>query len=214
MDPLPYLIAVTGSFGTGKNLVGDILKDLGFFVIDTDDVVRDILKDKNKVTDEIVKEFQESIINQLQGSKDSYIDRKALGNIVFNNEVKRKKLESIIHPQVRENLNKLFSLNKDKKIIFVLIPLLFEGNLQDSYHETWCVVCDENIQLDRLKNKGYSLGDAKVRIKSQFTQAEKARRADFVIDNSKDKTSTKEQVINRLKFLAESNRNLHASFYK
>lgn len=209
-----YLIAITGSLGTGKSLVGEILKEFKFLVIDTDDLVREILKDKNKTTEQIVKEFGIGVINQNQTNNSGYIDRKSLASIVFNDEIKRKNLESIIHPQVREKLNEIFSLNKDKEIIFVLIPLLFESGLQDTYNEAWCVICDENIQLERLKNKGYSLEDARVRIKSQLSQKEKIKLSDFVIDNSKDRLKTKEQVISRLKSLAESNHNLRASFYK
>lgn len=209
-----YLIAITGSLGTGKSLVGDILKEFKFLVLDTDDLVKEVLKDKNKITDQIVKEFGASIINQNQTNNSGYIDKKSLASIVFNDEMKRKNLESIIHPKVREKLNEIFSLNKDKEIIFVLIPLLFESGLQDEYNEAWCVTCDENIQMKRLKNKGYSIEDVRVRIKSQLSQEEKIKLSDFVIDNSKDRLKTKEQVISRLKSLAESNRNLHVSFYK
>ena len=210
-----YLIAVTGSFGAGKSLIGEILKDIGVYVIDTDEIVREILKTKNLVTNQIVDEFGDSVVIVNKANIDSeYIDKKALSNIVFNDSTKRKKLESIIHPEVEDKLVKLILLNKDKNIIAVLIPLLFECKLEKNYDETWCVFCDEKIQLERLKQRGFTNEGALKRISTQLSQVEKTKRADFVINNSDSVLDTKEQVIKRLKMLVQSNRNLHLSFYK
>ena len=210
-NPKPYIIAITGSFGTGKSLVGEILKEFGMYVIDTDDIVRDILKSKNQVTLKIVKEFGDEVINK---NSESFINKSSLSSIVFNDAKKRKTLETIIHPEVRGILANLISFNKDKNIIVVLVPLLFESHLENLYNETWCVMCDEKMQLERLQEKGYSLGEASSRIKAQLSQGEKAKQSDFVLDNSSTKDKTKEQVIERLKQLAQLNHNLHVSFYK
>lgn len=207
----PFIIGITGGLGTGKNLVGSILSKLGVFVIDTDEIVREILKTNNKITQNIVSNFGNSILN-----KDSheYIDRTALAKIIFNDENKRKKLESILHPEVRYLLSSILDLSKDKQIIAVLVPLLFEANLQNQFHETWCVVCNKDVQMTRLLSKGHAVDDAKARINAQLTQDEKAKRSDFVIDNSGNEEITKEQIIKRLQRLAQSNHNLHLSFDK
>lgn len=207
----PFIIGITGGLGTGKNVVGSILSKLGVFVIDTDEIVREILKTNNKITQNIVSNFGNSILNK---DNHEYIDRTTLAKIIFNDENKRKKLESILHPEVKYLLSSVLDLSKDKQIIAVLIPLLFESNLQNQFHETWCVVCNKDVQMARLLSKGYAVDDAKARINAQLTQDEKAKRSDFVIDNSGNEDITKEQIIKRLQLLAQSNRNLHLSFDK
>ena len=207
----PFIIGITGSLGTGKNLVGSILSELGVFVIDTDEIVREILKTNNKITQNIADNFGDSILNK---DNHEYIDRTALAKIIFNDENKRKKLESILHPEVKYLLSSVINLSKDRQIIAVLVPLLFEANLQNQFHETWCVICNKDVQMTRLLSKGYIIDDAKARINAQLTQDEKAKRSDFIIDNSGNEGITKEQIIKRLQLLAQSNHNLHLSFGK
>ena len=207
----PYLIGITGSFGTGKSTAGNILKDLGILVIDTDKIVRDILKTNNKTTETIIKEFGSSIKNQ---NTDEPINKKALAKIIFNDKNKRTKLESIIHPEVNKTVKSLINSNDDKEIIAVLIPLLFECNLESNYNETWCITCKESVQLKRLEEKGIPKDESMLRISAQLPLNVKASKADFVVDNSNDLKSTKEQVLKRLKELAQSNHNLHLSFDK
>lgn len=200
----PYLIGITGSLGTGKSLVGSILKKLGVYVIDTDEIVRNILSYKNKITREIINEF--GIITS--NSNDS-INKKYLSDIVFSNKIKLKKLESIIHPEVQKKLIHLFKLNKNKKIIAVLIPLLFECNMQKFYDESWCVVCNKKIQLKRLKARSYLLKNALARINAQLPQSRKAKMADFIINNSGSSLTTKKQVVKRIRSLDQLIHNSH-----
>ena len=202
----PYLIAITGSFGTGKSVVGNILRKLKNCVVDTDDIVRAVLANRNKITVKIVKEFGDEVLNNKKGK---YINKTLLANIVFNNKLRRKKLESIIHPEVENKLKQFISKHCQKSVIFVLIPLLFECKLQKKYNETWCVICKENIRLVRLLNKGYLISDIKKRIKAQLSQNVKAKKADFVIDNSKTIEHTMKQVMHRLKLMAQLNRSSH-----
>lgn len=192
----PYLIGITGSLGTGKSLVGSILKKLGVYVIDTDEIVRNVLSYKNEITKKIVGEFGTNAL-----SSNGSINRKYLSSIVFSNKIKLKKLESIIHPEVQKKLTLFFKLNKNKKIIAVLIPLLFECNMQKFYDESWCVVCNKKIQLKRLKARRYLLKDALARINAQFPQSRKAKMADFIINNSGSSLTTKKQVVKRIRSL-------------
>ena len=197
----PYLIGITGSFGTGKSLAGEILENLGIIVIDTDEIVRNILKTKNNITQKIQDEFGDNII---KNKIDEYIDRKALANLVFNDNLKRKKLESIIHPEVHKVLDLFISNNKDKSIIAVLIPLLFECSLENFYNEIWCVTCKSEVKLERLLKKGFTQEEVKLRENSQLPIETKAKKSNFVIDNSGTIDETKKQIILRLKELGEN----------
>lgn len=192
----PYLIGITGGFGTGKSTVGEILEDLGLYVIDTDHIVSEILNGRNKVTTAIVRDFGEEILNESKAR--TYINKTKLAKIVFYDEEKRKKLESIIHPEVRKRLDKIIKLNKDKEIIFVLVPLLFESDMEEKFDEIWCVICKRKTQIERLKKKGFKSNDIKARIKAQMSLNEKAKLSDYVIDNSGKRSKTKEQVVNWL----------------
>lgn len=185
---LPYLIAITGSFGTGKSTVGRILKQLGICVVDTDHIVGKILATKNHITKKIIKMF-------------GYADKKSLAKVVFHNPSKRKKLESIVHPEVRRVLKIFISKNRNKKIIAVLIPLLFESKMNKTYDEVWCVTCSKKEQIKRLIQKGFKLSEIKKRILAQLPQKEKVKRSDFVIDNSGTIQRTKRQVARRVRLL-------------
>ena len=196
----PYLIGITGGFGTGKSLVGEILETEGVIVIDTDEIVRNILKTKNNITEQIEKEFGSSIVNK---ESNEYINRKALANIVFTDKIKRKKLESIVHPEVGKETGLLISKNKDKDIFAVLVPLLFECNLENNYNEVWCVYCKDEIQIERLQKKGFTKEEIAARIKSQMPIEEKMKKSNFVIDNSGLKDETRKQVHLRLKQLVQ-----------
>lgn len=194
----PYLIAVTGSFGTGKSLVGSFLKNIGLLVIDADDIVKKILSKKNKITKCIIKAFHNQ---DVKSTSKYFIDRKKLSNIVFNDLTKRKKLESILHPEVRKEISRLIILNKNKKIIVILIPLLYESGQGKMYDECWCIICRKNVQLKRLVKKGFKKSGAISRIKAQLPQSKKAKMSDFVINNSGTVKNTKLQVLERLKSL-------------
>lgn len=188
----PYLIGITGSFGVGKSLVGEMLIELGVTVIDTDHIVKDILKNKNIVTRKILKLFGPQVRSKQKGS---FLDRSEIAKIVFNNELAKKKLEKIVHPEVNRLLLRQLSKLKKKKVVAVLIPLLFEAKREKMYDEIWCITCNQNIQLQRLNKKGFSRKAALARIKGQLPQQEKMRRADFVINNSGSILKTKKQVL-------------------
>lgn len=192
----PYLVAITGNFGVGKSLIGQMLIDEGCLVFDTDEIVKEILKTKNPVTESIVNIFGKGVRNL---NSDYYINKKNLASIVFHSEERRKELESIIHPEVEKCLQKLFISCKDEPFIFVLVPLLFECGLEKNYHESWCITCNKEVQLQRLLDKGFSDSEIAQRINAQMPQEEKAKKADFLIDNSGSIEQTKKQLISRLK---------------
>jgi len=130
--------------------------------------------------------------------KDGNIDRAKLGAIVFNNNDKRKKLESFTHHRITEEAKRqeseILEVNPDA-IIIHNVPLLFEAGLNRNVDITVAVHTDERKQLDRLiKRDGLSEGEAGKRIKAHFSTPEKIRRADYSIDNNGAMKETKRQV--------------------
>lgn len=168
-------VAITGNIASGKTAVQKILETNGFAVLDSDIAAHRLLDDNSAVI-EAFKNFD--ILNNGKISRDK------LGKIVFNNENLLQKLNGIIHPQVRAKIEKFFEENKDKNIVFVSIPLLFECGMENMFDKIILVKTPDNIRLERLiKRNGYTKDYALKRIACQISQDEKVSKADFVIDN-------------------------------
>lgn len=184
------VIAVTGSIGAGKSLVGNILEKRGYEVIDTDNVVHGLFENSAALRDAIVSRFGMEVL-----SSEGKIDRKKLGTIVFDNNGARKDLEGIVHPQVLQACELLLEKLPADKPVFMLVPLLFEAGLEERYEEVWSVITDEEALRARLRqSRGLSDAEISQRLSAQFPQPEKARRADRVIDNSGTISDTERQI--------------------
>ena len=125
---------------------------------------------------------------------DGSVDRKALGEIVFSDSEKRKALESLLHPLIYDEIERL-SMQQDllKKPYFIDIPLFFEGE-RYPIEKSLVVYTTEAQQLERLiSREGYSKEEALGRIKTQIPVEEKRKRATYVIDNSGTLTQLKQE---------------------
>ncbi len=183
-------IGLTGSIGTGKSTVSKIFEELGSYVIDMDKLAHQVLKNEN-IKNRIRGEFGDVF------DKDGNIDRKKLAKIVFNDEKKRKILEGIIHPEVRNLTKKIIKdiENREKNaIVIVEVPLLIETGSYKDYDLVIVVYAPRNVQIERLLKKGYSLEDAIKRINSQMDIEEKIKFADIVINNTSDLNTLREEV--------------------
>lgn len=190
------VIGITGSIATGKSTVSTMIKELGFTVIDADIAARVVVEPGQKAYKKIVETFGEEIL-QPTGE----IDRKKLGNIVFNNEEKRLQLNSIVHPAVRKWMNdqKEAAFQRGEQVVFLDIPLLYESKLTHMTDKVIVVYVDEKTQLERLmKRNELSEEEAKARINSQMSIEEKRKLADAVIDNRGSLEETKQQLISIL----------------
>ena len=168
-------IAITGNIASGKSQAGNILKKMGYQVFDTDDSAHNILDNSL----EVIKAFKDYDILE-----DSKISRKKLGNIVFNNKDLKTKLENIIHPLVKQEINKLFKEYSQEKYVFIIIPLLFEANMQDLFDEIILIYCNDSLRLERLMNRNnLTKEEAQLRIDSQLSQDEKASKCNHIIKN-------------------------------
>ncbi|MBS4194964.1 dephospho-CoA kinase [Lederbergia citri] len=186
------MIGLTGGIASGKSTVSKMLKERGFTILDADIAARVVVEPGQKAYKQIIESFGRDILN-----KDKSINRSKLGSIIFNDVEKRKTLNSIVHPAVRECLNlwKNEAIEKGKKTIIYDIPLLYESNLTYLVEKVIVVFVDPDIQLKRLLNRNnLSKEEALARISSQLPLKEKVERADVAVDNNGTMDETERQI--------------------
>ncbi|KAG1731946.1 dephospho-CoA kinase-domain-containing protein [Suillus lakei] len=186
------VVGLTGGIATGKSTVSSILKSRQVPVIDADVLAREVVQPGTKGLSQIVAYFGSEVL-----LPDATLDRKKLGAIIFNNEAKRKKLNSIIHPAVSRAIlfNVFWCWLRGKKLCVVDVPLLIEGGLWKWMGKVVVVYCSADIQLQRLmKRDNSSREDALARLNSQLPIAQKVEYADIVVDNSGSLEDLKQQI--------------------
>jgi len=186
------IVGLTGSVGTGKSTVTNFFRELGAYIIDWDELAREVIRPHLRAWKEIVEYFGKDFLNE-----DLTINRQKLAEIVFSDKEKVTKLNHIVHPEVFKEddriTNEIRTLDPDALIIKD-IPLLFELTHPVFVDKVVVVSASEQTQLRRLEEKGISREDARSRIKSQLPLEEKIKSADFVINNDGPLEETKKQV--------------------
>jgi len=165
-------IVLTGGIGTGKSTVSSFLKMYGYKIIDADKISKEVYEEKK---DLIKKNFGTT-------------DRKAIRKIVFKDKEKLKILENLILPEVRQRiLNLAEKYEKDNVPYFVDLPLYFEKQNYPEFQKVLVVYAPKNLQIKRVMDRDKSSEDEVIAIlNNQIDIEEKKKRADFIIDNSKD----------------------------
>jgi dephospho-CoA kinase len=170
-------VALTGGIGSGKSLVGEILEELGALVIDSDQLAREVIERGSPGYEEVVTAFGDSILSEGQ------IDRSKLAAVVFNESDLRKKLESIIHPLVREAAEKLARKLPSGAILINQIPLLVESDGAKRFDYVVTVSVDEEIRRERLRLRGLKDYEITQRIAAQVSDLEREKIANYIIRN-------------------------------
>lgn len=188
---MPKVIGLTGGIASGKSTVSELLSVFGFKVVDADKAAREAVKKGSKGLAQVREVFGDEAIDE-----NSEMNRRYMGDLVFNHPEKRLELNAIIHPIVRDIMEeeKQEYLKQGYNVIMD-IPLLFENELENTVDEVWVVYTSESIQMDRLMQRNnLSLEDAKARVYSQISIDKKSRMADHVIDNLGDKLELKQNL--------------------
>lgn len=179
------VIGLTGGIASGKSTILETLKKMGAVVISADEVAHAATQPGKPAWEDIVRFFGTGILND-----DKTINRKKLGEIVFNNRQYLQKLNEITHPRVKEMFKNSLKEIKEKNpdaVVVLEIPLLYEAGLEKICDEVWVVWVNRENQIRRLMaREGIDREEAIKRIEAQLPLDEKARRADFVIDNNKN----------------------------
>lgn len=187
------VIALTGGIGSGKSLVANYLFSLGAQVIDSDQLARQAIERGSEGFNEVVAAFGDSIL------KDGDIDRRALGEIVFNSTEKRKLLEGIIHPKVQSALAKAREHLLEDQILIYEIPLLVETKAAERFDLVITVEAPLEARIERLKERGLFLSEIEKRIESQVSPGARKAVANFVLDND----GTEEELLGKVEKLWE-----------
>lgn len=170
-------IAITGSMGSGKSTVSQILRKLGYPVFDADVIAKDLLQ-SGQTKRQLIERYGIQVLNV-----DQSINKQFLASRIFNHREDKDHLEAIIHPQVYEQILNI----QTEDVFFVEVPLLYESHGEGHFDEVWVVVSEESILRDRLKrNRGYTDAMIDERWIHQMSQAEKMKRADVVLINDGD----------------------------
>ncbi len=190
------VIGLTGGIGMGKTTVSDYLAQTYHLpVLDADIFAREAVMPGTAVLESIVARYGSGVL-----LPDGSLDRKRLGDIVFNSPAERLWLEQQIHPYVRDRLEQALYAPPlcdvvQTPIVVLVIPLLFEARMTDLVTETWVVQCDRAQQVERLIQRDrLTLEQAQARINSQMAIQKKIARADVVIENSGSMEELLQQV--------------------
>jgi len=175
-------IGLTGAMGSGKSTVAKVLRHKGFPVLDADEIVHSLMQPGGAAEGEIHSTFGQSV----RGA-DGALDRRALGQIVFNDRAKLAALEAILHPKVREEVSRRRGemAGSGVRAAFYDVPLLFEKNLIDQFDHIVVVSADETVRRSRFKTR-MNLSDAEfdAREKNHVRPEIKERHASAVIHNN------------------------------
>ena len=190
------IIGLTGGIASGKSTVANILIQKGYNLIDGDIIAREVVKIGEPAYIKIIEEFGREI---LLDNKE--INRKALGQIIFNSKEKREKLNNITHPFIFKSIkDKLNKLSKEGNMVFLDIPLLFEQfdllkRYDIKFDEIILVYLGMEDQIKRLeKRDNITEEEALNKIRSQMPMEKKLKKASKIIDNSGDIQYLKEQI--------------------
>lgn len=189
-------IGITGTIGSGKSTVSSFLKENGFDIVDADIISREILDKYKEVNEKLKDTFGEGCF------ENEKLNRKKLGSIVFNDDKKRKQLESITIPYIIREIEMKIEIlqSKGKKIVFIDAPTLIEHGLHKSMDYNILITLDEEIRISRVMNRDkISREEVVKRIKAQMSEEEKAKYVDFIVENDGKVEETYNNVISILK---------------
>jgi dephospho-CoA kinase len=169
-------VGLTGGSAAGKSSVAELWRVHGATVIDSDVLAHAALEPGTTTYRQVVAEFGPGVLNA-----EGTINRRSLGEVVFNDPTRRAALNAIVHPVVRRQWTQ--ALAGATGVAVVVIPLLFEVGAETEFETVVVVGCSETSQLTRLTAKGLTEAQARARIQSQWPLQQKMDRGQFVIWN-------------------------------
>jgi|SRR5687767_14749742 len=186
-------VGLTGSIAVGKSFVLGVLRELGARTLDADVVAREVVEPGTAGVTAVVDEFGAEILKP-----DGSLNRAALGSIVFADEAKRQKLNSILHPFIiarQDEILRQWEKETPETIAVVDAALMIESGGYKRFAKLIVVHCQPQIQLERLMMRdNIPREEAERRINAQMPQEEKKKHADYLIDTSEGFESARQQT--------------------
>jgi dephospho-CoA kinase len=173
------IVGLTGGIGSGKSAAANFFQDEGITVIDADELAREVIDKNSPGFKSIVHYFGSKIIDS-----NGLIDRAFLRKEAFDDDKKKKVLESIIHPLVKDLMTRRIA-NSNSVYSIIMVPLIFETNSMSNYNRILVIDCDPKIQLERatLRDNNSNEQIQKI-IDSQCSREERLCIANDVIPNN------------------------------
>lgn len=184
------VIGLTGGIACGKSTAAQFLAELGWCVIDTDEIARDVVRPREEGWKQIQEKFGVEFFNP-----DQTLNRKKLAETVFNDSQKLAKLNALLHPLIRERWKiQATDLMAQEHKVAVVIPLLYETNAEKDLGAVVVVGCSETVAFQRAQDRGWDESHFKARVQGQWPLAKKMALADFVVWNDGSLELLKRQI--------------------
>ena len=189
------IIGITGGIASGKTIVSDYVKKLGYPVVDADLLSREIMAPGSPVLEQVRHIFGETMI-----AGDGALNRKALAEKIFHDEQARQTLDGLTHPAIRALAEERFSQLERESTVFFVVPLLFESGMDDLCDEIWLVHAEESLRRSRLSARdGIDEIYAQSKIDSQMRDEERLKKGARVLFNDGDLNHLYDQIESFLK---------------
>ncbi len=187
---MPYIVGLTGGIGSGKSAAAKLFEELGATVIDTDAIAHALTAPGGAAIAPIRAAFGAAFI-----SAEGALARARMRELVFADAAKKRQLEAILHPLIRERSGELVRAASSPYVI-LMVPLLVEsGDYRGRCQRILVVDCPEQLQIERVvARSGISAAQVRAIMASQATRAARRAAADDVIDNSRDLAHLRREV--------------------
>lgn len=174
------VIGLTGGIGSGKSTVADLFARRGAAVIDTDVIARQLVAPGTEALADIRTAFSDTVVDA-----EGQLDRAGLRRLVFADEVARRRLEAILHPRIRSQVEHALA-HIDAPYVVIVIPLLVEtGGYRDLLDRVLVVDCPEPLQIERvIARNGLLPDEVHAIIATQASRTARLAAADDVIENT------------------------------
>lgn len=172
------LIGITGGIGSGKSTVSDILKHLGYKIYNSDIRAKELIRG-SVIKDKLVNAFGDKIL------KNDTLDKELLSEIIFENKSALKKINSIIHPEVKKDFKNWVKENSNNKILFKESALLIESETYKELDKIILIIANKGLRVSRVlaRDKNRSKKEIDAIIDNQIDEKEATKQADIIIEN-------------------------------
>jgi dephospho-CoA kinase len=172
------LLGLTGGIGMGKSIAARFLHERGAPIVDSDELARQLVEPGQPALNEIQAAFGKNMV-----ARDGQLRRNELACVVFADGAARKRLETILHPRIRERwLAQIETWRRENRALaVVVIPLLFETQAESDFDKIICVACSAATQRQRLLSRGWTAEQIQQRLAAQWPIEQKIARANFVV---------------------------------